>query len=142
MVFFFLPAFGVSAQETAILKRGPVEIRGIDPLPRNAHQAYYGEYTYRDSLIETYVTYTEVYLPEGGAVEDCSVYDLYFLPSEADRTAVIYQDPAGWTLVARFSDDLDYCPFLTELIRKLVYFQGVSGGTKDFSFPAVLELPG
>ncbi len=142
-VFLFLVGImSVAAQETAVLKIGPVEVIGIDPLPRNAHKAFYGEYVYGEIRVEAFFTYTDVYRPENWPSSDCSAYSIYSLPAEETAPAFIYQNQGGWTLVTRFSSPGSYCPFLKELIRKLIYFQGVSGKTGDFSFPAILEIPG
>lgn len=142
MLFFFIPAFLLSAQETVVLKRGPVDITGIDPLPRNAHPAYYGEYVYGGIIVRVFFTHTDIYRPESWPRSTCSGYSIYSIPSEDLESVYIYQDDGGWTCIMEFPVSGDYCPFIRELIRKLVYFQGVSRGTGAFSFPAILELSG
>ena len=137
----FTGTVSVTAEEVIILKRGPIETYGIDPLPKNAHPAFYGEYIYNEGLVEAYVTYTDIYRQESWNLSKCSGYDIYILPSAETKPAFMYQDPGGWTLIIRFSFDGEYCIFLKELIRKLIYFQGISRNGGTFSFPAIIELP-
>jgi len=142
-ILILLPVTGVwvPAEETAILKRGPLEIQGIDPLPRNAHPAFYGEYLYGSIVIESYFTYTSIYLPADWPRSGCSGYEIHIVPGEGDDVVFIYRDTDGWSLITRFPEPGEYCAFLGELVAKMKYFQGIYRGAGEFSFPAVLTIP-
>ncbi|MBN2050788.1 MAG: hypothetical protein JW760_10115 [Spirochaetales bacterium] len=140
-VLTLLLSAGLPAEETGVLKRGPIETQGIPLLPRNAHHSYFGEYVYRGETLKVYVTFTEIFRPETWKRSDCDVYETYLVPSEQGETVYVYRNDGGWTLVAGFPSSGEHCRFLNELIRKLIYFQGVSGGNRSFSFPAVLTFP-
>ncbi len=140
LVPVFLYPQDTEEPDVSILKRGPIQIQGLDFLPPNALPADYGLYDYAGSEVSVYFLRREIVPNSTWQKDECGGYSLWVLDSDVSRV-FFYQDSNGWSVFIEMDPDVrDTCKFTGQFLRRLRYFLGISRDTRTVSFPAVLEF--
>jgi hypothetical protein len=156
----FLVPVAVRADDTAILREGPVSVRGIPYLPPNVLSAFRGDYVIDPGdggkgapLVRAFdtpeppaavVVYTRrpLVLPEDWPAVRCRSLMLLQVRGEESYT-LCYRDGNGYTLFFAFPETgqpPDACRFVESFVRRFQLLVGFLGEKREPPFPAILRL--
>ena len=126
-------------ENTAILKRGPYEIRGIKLLPPNSLTAFRALYRIDQEEVEVIFTPQSVLIPREWLPLSCRGLKVYQIPWN-EYFSVCYRSEQNTHLFFIFENAEYWCLFIEKFVQRFSVVMGFTRYNSDILFPAVLEF--
>lgn len=135
---------GDEEAERAILLRGPDVNRGLPMYSPNIIPYYYGEYSFKESIVPVYFVTEEVVPGESWRTERCGSYTFSIVSEDVTgdaETIYYYAQNDRWRVFISVPREVESpCPFLREFIDRLSYFINITQEEGTAPLPAVLTI--